>query len=446
MFIKEKVFEGTRIKVFLFGNDNCEIYKMINNDSLLIVKGSLYEKWLKDNLLSDVDPFKKKIMEEEVFYYLKSSATYQLNLVENSGLLQDSQSALNFVFALKKTREKTDVSLYDGIYIEEFGYLLPTYSGKNISDDALLGFYFSGNSNKHFSEGNIKSIFLTEQDFEKISKLVDIEYKKTDKIKGNNQVVKIDGSFTLAGRPELEKFFNEHIVNILKEPERYKKLGIDFPSSIILYGPPGCGKTFAVDKLVEFLKLPKFEINSSTIASPYIHDTSKKISDVFENAIKSAPSVVVMDEMESYLSNRNNAGDGTHHMEEVAEFLRQIQNANKNHVIVIAMTNMIDKIDPAIMRKGRFDHHIEVGYPSQEEIESLLNVLLKDISISKDINVKDIASQLNGRALSDVSFIIKEAALNSGKAGLSEISKKSVQDAIDVLPRKQERKKFGFGE
>lgn len=445
MIIKGKIFNGIRIRAFLFGNEDYEIYRTMTNDNILIVKFSLYQKWQQDGLLQNVDPFEKIKIEENEYYFLKSSKEYQLNLVEHGGIAQDSRSALNFVFALKQAREKTDISLSDGIYIEEFGYILPTYSGANLSDDALLGYYFSGNHNKHFSEGNINSLFLTDQDFERISKLVNIDYKKKEKEKPK-QPIKYDNKFTLVGRPELEKFFNEHIVNILNEPERYKKLGIDFPSSIILYGPPGCGKTYAVDKLVEFLQLPKFEINSSSIASPYIHDTSKKVSAVFENAINSAPSVVVIDEMESYLSDRNGAGEGAHHIEEVAEFLRQIQEANKKHVIVIAMTNMINKIDPAILRKGRFDHHIEVGYPSQEEIESLLTALTKDISISKDIDLKDIASKLNGKSLADVAFVIKEAALNSGKAGLDEISNQAIIDAIDTLPKKQEKRKIGFGE
>ena len=223
-------------------------------------------------------------------------------------------------------------------------------------------------------------------------------------------------------------------------------MGIDFPSSIILYGPPGCGKTYAVDRLVEYLKLPKYEINSSSIASPYIHDTSRKISSIFETAIKNAPSVVVIDEMESYLSDRGNAGDSTHKLEEVAEFLRQIQEANKNHVLVIAMTNMLDKIDPAILRKGRFDHHIEVGLPSKDEIENLLKFLTKDISIEKGFDASELSKKLEGKTLADVNFIIKEAALISGKNGLDEISLQSLEESINSLPKKQERRRMGFGD
>ena len=145
------------------------------------------------------------------------------------------------------------------------------------------------------------------------------------------------------------------------------------------------------------------------------------------------------------MSDRNSFGESSHHTEEVAEFLRQIQEANKKHVLVIAMTNLLDKIDPAILRKGRFDHHIEVGYPSEEEIKSLLEFLLAKISVSKEIDISVIASKLVGKSLADVSFVIKEAALISGKMGLDEIISEAIDEAIQILPKKEERIKLGFG-
>ena len=444
MFIKGNTLNNLKIKAVVVESENFEIYKTIRDDSLLVVKESLYNEWVKEKLFFSVDPFKKIVIDEEIFFYVKSKKEHLLVTVENGGVLFDRQQALNFVFVLKQMRKITKASMYDGLYLEEFGYMLPTYSNKDLSDDALLGCFFSGNSSKHFSDGNIKSLFLTSEDFDKISEISGIEIKESLQQKKENNVY--DEEFKLVGRPELEKFFNEHIINILKEPERYKKLGIDFPSSIILYGPPGCGKTYAVDRLVEYLKLPKYEINSSSIASPYIHDTSRKISGIFETAIQNAPSVVVIDEMESYLSDRGSSGDSTHKLEEVAEFLRQIQEANKKHVLVIAMTNMLDKIDPAILRKGRFDHHIEVGLPSKEEIENLLNFLIKDISVEKGINTSELSKKLEGKTLADVNFIVKEAALISGKNGLDEISLQALDEAIDSLPKKQESIRMGFGD
>jgi SpoVK/Ycf46/Vps4 family AAA+-type ATPase len=152
-------------------------------------------------------------------------------------------------------------------------------------------------------------------------------------------------------------------------------LGVDFPSAVVLHGPPGCGKTFAIEKLIEFLGWPNYQIDASSVGSPYIHETSRKVAAVFEKAINNAPSVLVIDEMESFLADRESgAGSSQHRVEEVAEFLRRIPEAVQQHVLIVAMTNRIEMIDPAILRRGRFDHIIEVGPASEEEVKSLLCV------------------------------------------------------------------------
>ena len=132
------------------------------------------------------------------------------------------------------------------------------------------------------------------------------------------------------------------------------------------------------------------------------------------------------------------------HLEEVAEFLRQVQNAQKNHVLIIAMTNMYEKIDPAILRRGRFDHHIEVGLPSEEEIYQLLLSITKNIVLSADIDLKQLAAQLTGKTLADVTFIIREAGLISGKNGLDAITADSIQTAVSHLPKEEQRRRIGF--
>jgi cell division protease FtsH len=190
--------------------------------------------------------------------------------------------------------------------------------------------------------------------------------------------------FELAGRPELAEFFNEHIVDIVQNRDRYKALGIEFPSAVVLHGPPGCGKTFAVDRLVDFLGWPSFQIDASSVASPYIHETSKKVAEVFDKAIQNAPSVLVIDEMEAFLADRE-MGSGHHRVEEVAEFLRRIPEAAKSDVLIVAMTNRIEMIDPAILRRGRFDHVIKVDFASEVEVLSLLEKLLS--TLPKDVSV-----------------------------------------------------------
>lgn len=442
MIIKDKQLGTIKVKALLYEFESFEIYRTYSNATLLIVYDSLYKKWLSDKLFFSVNPFKKIEIEEQKYYYIISDKNFTLNLVKFGNALCNREDAVTFAFILKQMRKVTDISLYDGIYIEEYGYILPTYTDNIFSDDAIIGTYLSGGRISHFSDGDIKALLLNDGVYQEISAIIGIKHKiavSTEK----NQTGKTD-KFLLAGRPELEKFFNEHIINILNEPERYQKLGIDFPSSVILYGPPGCGKTYAVDKLVEHLRLPKFEINSATIASPYIHDTAKKVAEVFESAINSAPSIVVIDEMESYLSNRETPSSNSQHYEEVAEFLRQIQYAQKNKVLIIAMTNMYDKIDPAILRRGRFDHHLEVGLPSLEEITALLTNITKNISLASNINLPELADKLKGKTLADVAFVIKEAGLISGKNGDNEITLNAINTAVEALPKEQTQRRIGF--
>ena len=254
-------------------------------------------------------------------------------------------------------------------------------------------------------------------------------------------------NFTLVGRPELEQFFNEHIIDIILKKEEYQRMGITFPGATILYGPPGCGKTYAVEKLAKYLGWQRFDINASTIASPFIHDTSKKISDIFNQAIKAAPSILVIDEMEAFLSNRNlNISSSTYHIEEVAEFLKCIPEAISNEVLVFAMTNMLNAIDPAILRKGRFDHIIEVKMAGKEEIAELLTVKFKELPIANDVVVNDIAQQLDHHPMSDITFVLREAGRIAIKSRIEFINKACFEKALSMLPQEKTKRKIGFNQ
>ena len=257
--------------------------------------------------------------------------------------------------------------------------------------------------------------------------------------------IKDKTAFRLIGRPEIEQFFNDNIIDIVLHQEKYKRMGIPFPGATILYGPPGCGKTYAVDRLAEYLDWPRFDVDSSTIASPYIHDTSKKISEIFQAAIQNAPSIIVIDEMEAFLSDRGMAGTtGSHHVEEVAEFLRRIPEAISKGVLVFAMTNMLDAIDPAILRRGRFDHVVEIKMANTKEIEALLKDRLAELPVDDSVKTEEIASALDGHPLSDVAFIIREAGRFAIKKNLENISHDCFMDALNLLSKKKDREKIGF--
>ena len=216
---------------------------------------------------------------------------------------------------------------------------------------------------------------------------------------------------------------------------------------VAVVGESGSGKTYAVQQLASYLKLPCFEINSSSVASPYIHDTSKKISEVFLKAIEAAPSILIIDEMEAYLTSRS-ADSQSHRIEEVDEFLRNIPKAIESQVIIFAMTNHIDMIDKAALRKGTFDQIIEVGMPTKEEVLSVLKASLNELPCEDNIDLEKYAEILKERPMSDVAFVVREA----GRTAVRNKSKIIRDEYIDSVVKKlnykendrQERRRIGF--
>lgn len=269
---------------------------------------------------------------------------------------------------------------------------------------------------------------------------------RTRKVSASTQSVSPTpiGRFELPGRRALADFFNEHVIDIVADEERYAALGIGFPGGIILEGPTGCGKTFAVERLIEHLGWSSFPIEASSVASPYIHETSRKVAQVFADAIKAAPSVIVIDEMDAFLSSRE-AGSQQHHVEEIAEFLRRIPEAAKNRVLVIGMTNQVDAIDPAILRRGRFDHVIHVDHAGRDEIVGLLQSLLADIPNDVD-DLSELADRLAGRPLSDVAFVIREAGRLAARARKERIGSDEVAVALAKSPSRNadDQRRIGF--
>ena len=306
----------------------------------------------------------------------------------------DLNEALAFATALRRTRQSIKESpLSEAIYLEKYSLLLPTpIMGLALSDDVVLGRYLSGGVEVScFSRRRLKSLVpgLPGDTLERVIAAAGLESKLglASKPAATREELLPSGlkaRFTLAGRSELELFFLDHIIDIVENPSRYQAMGIDFPSSFVLYGAPGCGKTYAVEKLAEYLDWPIFTIDSGSVGSMYIHETSRKIADIFQTAIEQSPAVVIIDEMEAFLSERD-AG-GHHRIEEVAEFLRKIPEAQKRGVLIIGMTNRLDLIDPAILRRGRFDHLIKVEMATTEEVLAVLIELFEGKPLSSDVD------------------------------------------------------------
>jgi cell division protease FtsH len=466
--IGQKLPEGGRTKRALYEGNGWQVVETEDKGSSLISAPELAERWVRAGLADDqmlpVLTFGKKR-----FMTCWSGHTHVLAPITQCRSPRNSAEAMAFATSLKTTREIDPESpLQDAIYVERFSRLLPTYSiTSRTPDDVILGFWLTGGaqvSAKSFRRLRQMLSWLDSEHLEAtvkaagftISEVMARSSRSRPRAQADTLAQTAEGepatskdeSFALPGRPELEKFFNEHVVDIIKNQSKYQAFGIGFPSAIVLHGPPGCGKTFAVERLVEFLGWPSFQIEASTVASPYIHDTSKKVAAVFQKAMENAPSVLVIDEMEAFLADRQmGAGSSHHRVEEVGEFLRRIPEATKNRVLIVAMTNRIEMIDPAILRRGRFDHVINVPMASEEEVRALLTSLLAELPSGGDVDIAAIAKQLTKRPLSDVAFAVREAARLAVRAGKPVIDHASFLYALGATPARGEEespKRIGF--
>lgn len=464
--------DGAKSMVALFGGSGWQILQTQGDGRVLLARDELADRWVKTGLvdegtLTPIEFGKQRLRSI-------SCGPSQVLCPVSDGKSPDTKSeALAFALALKATRAIDKESpLQDALYVEKVSRLLPTYSiSSRTEDDVVLGYWLTGGASvsvKSFRRlrqmlswmgaSNLKEV-VEAAGFE-VAEIIPTERRRASATQqeasrdtppegrlrdaGEHEGKRV---FILPGRPELEAFFNEHIVDIVQNRDRYKALGIDFPSAVVLHGPPGCGKTFAVERLVDFLGWPSFQIDASSVASPYIHETSRKVAEVFDKAMQNAPSVLVIDEMEAFLADRE-MGSGHHRVEEVAEFLRRIPEATKNEVLIVAMTNRVDMIDPAILRRGRFDHVIKVDYASEDEVRSLLNKLLYNLPKEEDVDPVPFAKQLAGRPLSDVAFVVREGARLAARSGKDRLDQDSLIAAMKSAPARDReggsKRRIGF--
>ncbi len=456
---------GTVLRRCLLAEDRWQIYDTSNNGRVLVAESGLASQWLEDGLLAgtEQDDF---AYGSQRYVMVLGGRGHRLEPVDDAETPDNFTDCQAFVASVSETRKLVpDTGFHDAIYVERLSRMLPCYTPAPKTDDAtLVGFWITGGVNVSIlSTRRMRSLvpwLKARQLSQLVLNLAESEIVVADepasrsvptqKRAGRSQtaVEQSLGEFSLPGRPILEAFFNEHIIDLVRNEERYKALGITFPGAVLLHGPPGCGKTFAVEKLVEHLDWPFFSIDSGSIGSPFIHETGKKIAEAFEQAVKMAPSVVVIDEIDAFLAARDSSAGGQHRIEEVAEFLRSIPKAAENKVLIIGMTNRLDSLDPAVVRRGRFDHILEVGMPSEIEVHSLLSAKLADIPTDGDIDIAVIAKALAGRPLSDVGFILREACRLAAKSGDSKVDAIHMKTALEAtpsrVPTEPKPRKIGF--
>lgn len=454
-----KLPDGARVRMAEFAGPDWQLYGTQGGGRALVVEDILAQRWQKAGLTAS-ETLSEFRLGDRLLHSISSGPSQVLLPVSEAQSPDNKVEALAFAQALKATRcIDQESALQDAIYVEKITRLLPTYSiSSRTSDEIVLGYWLTGGTSipatafrrlrQNMSWIGAKHLRdVVEAAGFAVAEIMPLESPSGSVEKSDSEVLNQAGKreerpeqvenrvFELPGRPDLAQFFNEHIVDIIIHRDRYRALGIEFPSAVILHGPPGCGKTFAVEKLVDFLGWPSFQIDASSVASPYIHETSKKVAQVFEKAMDSAPSVLVIDEMEAFLADRDMGSGSSHHrVEEVAEFLRRIPEAVKKEVLIVAMTNRIDLIDPAIQRRGRFDHVIKVDFASEAEVRALMDKLLAMLPRESDVDTGPLARELAGRPLSDVAFVVREGARLAARSGRERLDQASLVGALQSTP------------
>lgn len=243
--------------------------------------------------------------------------------------------------------------------------------------------------------------------------------KTISPVKG--QIKKGNGFADVAGMQELKEQLTSDVIDVIRNPEQAKKLGISIPNGLLFYGPPGCGKTFFAEKFAEELGCNYLYVKCSDIASPYIHGGQGKIANLFKEARKKAPTILFFDEIEAMVRDRNlqnNASEAG----EVNEFLTQLNNCGQDGVIVIGATNNPTTIDPAALRSGRFDYKYYIPNPDKETRAKLFEVILKNRQKDDDIDYNKLSSLTDNFVSADIRLVIDRAARLVFKRKLKKIS------------------------
>lgn len=223
------------------------------------------------------------------------------------------------------------------------------------------------------------------------------------------------GFSAIAGMQTLKDTIQLDVIDALNDKDKYAEYGLTIPNGMLLYGPPGCGKTFFAERMAEEIGFNFYQIKPSDIQSKWVNASQENIKNLFDEARKNAPSIIFIDELDALVPSRDNSNVSHMNTSAVNEFLAQMNNCGEDGVFVIGATNLPSSIDSAIMRAGRLDKKIYVPVPDKVARNSIFKLYLANRPTELGLDYSELVTATENYASVDIKNICDEAARQSLK-------------------------------
>lgn len=253
--------------------------------------------------------------------------------------------------------------------------------------------------------------------------------KKETKIP--QKIAKGDGFAAIAGMDELKELLQREVIDVLHNPEEYARYGLTIPNGMLLYGPPGCGKTFFAKHFAEEVGFNFMEVKPSTLKSKWVNATQENIGKMFAEAEENAPTIIFIDEMNELVPNRDNGNVHEMSLGAVNEMLAQMDRTGEKGIFIIGATNYPNMIDPAILRAGRLDKKYYLAPPDKKARELMFKLYLEKRPYDFGIDYERLADMTANYVSADLKLIVDDAS-RKALVSKSKITQSILEEVINA--------------